>query len=582
VTSPPAIYISYILRELISPINYLIALLIGVLINLLQGGSPMFSAVPYLVPVAVQALSKGTVKFRSREMHLLVQLPKERIDPAFVMGPDGEVLACSGNTELLFEKHGIRRLSDLVCRDQFVQMMLEVEDSGEVSIRECYAPLVEKWYSVVIKKPGPRQEYLVWFDDISERKNLDLRLQSLRSYSNEILNSVDEIAGVRTGFVHLARLILGNGFQAVFITEEDDGGTHRGSVFRLVDGEPSASPVIGIDAGDAAPILLSRRTSRLFSAHQEEFGGQDGFDRTFDFDDQVRNFIGAPVFNFINYHEGRISLIAFNRDGGIAEGDRVFIETAVNTARTVRSLTDLVIDNDQKFVQGIMGLCAASEFSDEITGQHIFRVNLYAALLAEKLGMEPQGIRTIRQVAAIHDIGKVAIPHIIKLPRKLSDQERAVMQMHPAYGARILEQMMSYEDHVDPRLKMAYQIALHHHQTWIGSGYPNVMSPEGELQVITDPTDPEYLRNRPLKGREIPRVSLIVAISDTYDALRAQRQYKEGFSHAKTMEILARDDFTGLSGEERFGPEIYQLFLDIHRDFETIYEDHQDDGAAAS
>jgi putative two-component system response regulator len=156
------------------------------------------------------------------------------------------------------------------------------------------------------------------------------------------------------------------------------------------------------------------------------------------------------------------------------------------------------------------------------------------------------------------------------------------MQMHPAYGARILEQMMSYEDHVDPRLKMAYQIALHHHQTWIGSGYPNVMSPEGELQVITDPTDPEYLRNRPLKGREIPRVSLIVAISDTYDALRAQRQYKEGFSHAKTMEILARDDFTGLSGEERFGPEIYQLFLDIHRDFETIYEDHRDDGAGAS
>jgi response regulator RpfG family c-di-GMP phosphodiesterase len=577
VMKPPVVsYLAYVLREFLFPVNYAAALFIGAVINLLQSGSPLSSAVPYLVPVAVQAVSKGTVKFRARKTELLVRLPRERKDPAFVMDGDGNILAATGNTENLFRRLRVANMTDLVCSDHFTEVILGVEEGGGSYGHECYSPPMQKWYDITVKRPRDRMEYLVWFDDVTVRKRMDLRMQSLRGFSNEILNSVDESIDAGDNFERLARLILGNGFSAVFITEEDDEGNHGGSVYLIADGELRRSPRIDIDAMSAAPILISRRTYRLFSSSREEIGSQEDFELTFPFDPRVRHFIGTPLTNFINYHEGKISLIAFNKSPHIGEDDFLFIETAVNTARSVRSLMSLARDNDQKFVQGIMGLCAASEFSDEITGRHIFRVNLYSGLLAENAGMAAKGVRTISQVAAIHDIGKVAIPHIIKLPRKLTPEERERMEMHPVYGAKILEQMMAYEDRVDPRLKMAYQIALHHHQTWAGTGYPRILAPDGGIRLTTDPEAPEYRENRPLRGEEIPQVALMVSLADKYDALRARRQYKEGFSHRKTLEILTQDDLTGISGEEQFGPQLFSLFMDLNREFERIFEDNRD------
>ena len=70
--------------------------------------------------------------------------------------------------------------------------------------------------------------------------------------------------------------------------------------------------------------------------------------------------------------------------------------------------------------------------------------------------------------------GKVAIPELIKLARPFNRDQRLEMQMHTIYGARIIETMMAYSEKEDPRMVMARNIALHHHQTFNGKGYPRL------------------------------------------------------------------------------------------------------------
>jgi len=252
------------------------------------------------------------------------------------------------------------------------------------------------------------------------------------------------------------------------------------------------------------------------------------------------------------------------------------MEILVNSARSVSSLLALAAENENKFLQSVTGLCAAAEYSDEITGMHILRVNEYSRLIAKKVGMAEKGQFHIGQVAAMHDIGKVAIPHLIKLERAFTPDERKEMEMHTIYGAQIIEKMMTCCAATEPRLAMAYEIALNHHQQWNGQGYPPIIDKNGRRARLASKTRGDYDRLRPAVGSEIPLTARIVALADTYDALRSARQYKPGKTHAETVEIIKIDDRTGLRGEERFGPDVMEIFTAHHSAFQAIYENMQE------
>ncbi|MCP4155549.1 MAG: HD domain-containing protein, partial [bacterium] len=217
------------------------------------------------------------------------------------------------------------------------------------------------------------------------------------------------------------------------------------------------------------------------------------------------------------------------------------------------------------------GLCAAAEYSDEITGKHIFRINEYARFLAEHLGLAADFIHTIGQVAALHDIGKVAIPEYIKLERSYTQDESAKMHLHTVYGAKIIRTMIKHSSKSDKRLDMAYNIALHHHQRWNGSGYPCLK----ENGSIIEPTNEDYkyyLNLAPLKEKEIPTEALITALADAYDALRSGRPYKKGLSHKETCDVLALDDHTKTRGPLKFGPDLWAVFEKEHKEFDNIFK----------
>ena len=114
------------------------------------------------------------------------------------------------------------------------------------------------------------------------------------------------------------------------------------------------------------------------------------------------------------------------------------------------------------------------------------------------------------KLAALHDIGKAAIPELIKLARPFNRDQRLKMQMHTTYDARIIETMMPHSEKEDPRIVMARYIALHHHQTFKGKGSPRLkLKKLSDMHLsISDHQQSWEYEDGPWKG---PRPSLLVA-----------------------------------------------------------------------
>jgi len=124
------------------------------------------------------------------------------------------------------------------------------------------------------------------------------------------------------------------------------------------------------------------------------------------------------------------------------------------------------------------------------------------------LGLSKSEIRLATDSGIFHDIGKLAIPEeIIKKPEKLTKEEFELVKTHPVEGYKIL-QRYDVDDHVR-------KAALMHHEKCDGSGYP--------LGLTGDATD--------YYGK-------LVAIADVYEAMTANRQYRDGLCPFTVIEAF--------------------------------------------
>ncbi len=204
----------------------------------------------------------------------------------------------------------------------------------------------------------------------------------------------------------------------------------------------------------------------------------------------------------------------------------------------------------------ILRLGKAAEYRDEETGNHVLRVGCYSRAISEELKQSRDFGENIFLTSPLHDIGKIGIPDKILLkPGPLTDEERSIMERHCEIGADILiNQPKGLEPFLrwhtsdkkakvteTPLFKMAYDIAMCHHERWDGSGYP-----------------------KGLKGLEIPLVARIVALADIYDALRSNRPYKQGYPEEKTLDIMRKQ------ASSYFDPVIFHAFENITSTFDSI------------
>ena len=204
-------------------------------------------------------------------------------------------------------------------------------------------------------------------------------------------------------------------------------------------------------------------------------------------------------------------------------------------------IATLQVETEGAFQLSIELLARAAEIHDEETGEHIVRVNEYSFFIAKQLGQSQAWCDEIRYSAQLHDVGKMSVDSaVLKKQGALDPAERAEMNNHTVYGHRILAS--------SPRLKMGAEIALHHHEKWDGTGYPNRV-----------------------KGEEIPLAARIVQVADIYDALRSVRPYKPAFTHQKTVDIITMGD-ERIDPRAHFDPALVELFGRHHEEFARIWD----------
>jgi putative two-component system response regulator len=152
-------------------------------------------------------------------------------------------------------------------------------------------------------------------------------------------------------------------------------------------------------------------------------------------------------------------------------------------------------------------LALVGDYRDDETGDHCRRVAEMSYELAVRIGIKPAEAELIRLAAPLHDIGKVGIPDaVIRKPARLTEEEFREIKTHTTIGASILEGSRS------DVLRMAFTIAISHHERWDGRGYPNGLA-----------------------GEEIPLPGRIVSVADVFDALSNPRPYKDSWPISKTM-----------------------------------------------
>jgi putative two-component system response regulator len=177
----------------------------------------------------------------------------------------------------------------------------------------------------------------------------------------------------------------------------------------------------------------------------------------------------------------------------------------------------------------IYRLGRAAEYRDNETGNHVKRVSFYSEKIALKAGLGKNKAHMIRIASPMHDVGKIGISDEIMLkPGKLSDDEYFEMQRHVEIGAEILE------GHDSEVLRIAYEIALTHHEKYNGKGYP-----------------------KGLMGEDIPISGRIVAIADVFDALTSERPYKKAWSVEKAVHLIESEK------GEHFDPYLVECFIAI-------------------
>lgn len=181
---------------------------------------------------------------------------------------------------------------------------------------------------------------------------------------------------------------------------------------------------------------------------------------------------------------------------------------------------------EASYRESIHMLGDAGHYNDSDTGVHIWRMAAYAAALAAACGWEANDCRQLELAASMHDTGKIGIPNaIMRKPGKLDVDEWVVMKTHTTIGHHILSKCKA------PLFQMAAEIALHHHERWDGTGYPDALA-----------------------GKQIPESARIVAVADVFDALLMKRPYKEAWPLEQVMATI--QDSTG----NHFEPRLVEIF----------------------
>jgi diguanylate cyclase (GGDEF)-like protein/PAS domain S-box-containing protein len=158
--------------------------------------------------------------------------------------------------------------------------------------------------------------------------------------------------------------------------------------------------------------------------------------------------------------------------------------------------------------------------------EHAERLVKLALALGEELNLSEERLMKLELAAALHDIGTTSIDNnILSKQEELTQDDWAQIRKHPEAGYRIAQ--------ATSELMPISEYILSHHERWDGKGYP-----------------------QGLKGEQIPLISRIITLVDSYDAMTEDRPYRSAMTQQEAISGILRNAGT------QFDPKIVKIFIE--------------------
>ncbi len=185
--------------------------------------------------------------------------------------------------------------------------------------------------------------------------------------------------------------------------------------------------------------------------------------------------------------------------------------------------------NESKSIRSaiIHSLQASLEEKTTETRAHAERLRTLALRLGKRIGLAANDMDELALAAIMHDIGKIGIPDsVLTKTGPLDEEEWLVMKKHPEVGYHIILS--------SPNMAKVAEFILCHHERWDGGGYP-----------------------RGLQRENIPLISRIIAVVDSYDVMTSDRPYKTAMTSQTALTEIQRCSGT------QFDPSVASAFVEM-------------------
>jgi putative nucleotidyltransferase with HDIG domain len=179
------------------------------------------------------------------------------------------------------------------------------------------------------------------------------------------------------------------------------------------------------------------------------------------------------------------------------------------------------------FYDAVKSLVLILEYRDQYTMGHSQSVANYAEKIARRMGIDSKTVDMLKKVTLLHDIGKVGVrDNVLHKNDKPTEAEWESIKAHPVLGWQILKPILN-----DPDM---LAIIRNHHERQDGKGYPDALV-RGQISLLV----------------------AIVTVADSYDAMTANRPYRQAMSQAQAVDQLEKGRGT------QFEPDVLDAFLEV-------------------
>jgi diguanylate cyclase (GGDEF)-like protein len=239
-------------------------------------------------------------------------------------------------------------------------------------------------------------------------------------------------------------------------------------------------------------------------------------------DREIENLVAIPIYVQDDFSG---VIVCANKDGGFEEHDDEVLLAIGDHAGAVLENQRLRGGIRGAYLETVRVLADAIQAKDPHLRGHSEEVVQYVAAVAGELGVEPGRREELVFGSLLHDLGKIGISERILLkPAALTPEERAVIELHPTIGHRLVEQVEALQPIADA--------ILHHHERWDGAGYPHGLS-----------------------GDDIPLEARIICVADSFSAMTADRPYRRRMTLDDACAELER------CAGSQFDPQVVEAFV---------------------